>query len=250
MPSAACASRTSSSVRERDLRGQLRAQRGREIGHLVVDARPGTPSARPAARGTRARRRACVIEERRGPRHLWWQRPCDSPSTSPTPASPPAAPPRLIIADGRVTVDGAVVTDPARDVDDERRVKVDGKRVRTAEPERVVYLLNKPAGVVSTAQGPAGPADRVDARARRERLYPVGRLDYDTTGLILLTNDGDLAHRLTHPSLRGPAHLPRPRRQRAGPRARAALAARRRRARGRPDRAREGAQARLRTTSS
>jgi 23S rRNA pseudouridine2605 synthase len=107
-----------------------------------------------------------------------------------------------IIADGRVTVDGAVVTDPARDVDDSRAVKVDGRRVRTAR--HLVYLVNKPAGVVSTAKDPQGRATVVSLVPSSERLYPVGRLDYETTGLILLTNDGELAHRLTHPSFEVP----------------------------------------------
>jgi 23S rRNA pseudouridine2605 synthase len=109
-----------------------------------------------------------------------------------------------IIADGRVTVDGAVITDPARDVDDSRTVKVDGRRVKTAGHAPVVYLLNKPAGVVSTAKDPQGRPTVVALVDSRERLYPVGRLDYDTTGLILLTNDGELAHRLTHPSFEVP----------------------------------------------
>jgi 23S rRNA pseudouridine2605 synthase len=109
-----------------------------------------------------------------------------------------------IIADGRVTVDGAVITDPARDVDDSRAVKVDGRRVRTAGQPHVVYLLNKPAGVVSTAKDPQNRQTVVSLVPSAERLYPVGRLDYDTTGLILLTNDGDLAHRMTHPSFEVP----------------------------------------------
>jgi 23S rRNA pseudouridine2605 synthase len=109
-----------------------------------------------------------------------------------------------IIADGRVTVDGEVITDPARDVDDSRAVKVDGRRVKTAGHAHVVYLVNKPAGVVSTAKDPQGRPTVVSLVSSSERLYPVGRLDYDTTGLILLTNDGDLAHRLTHPSFEVP----------------------------------------------
>lgn len=109
-----------------------------------------------------------------------------------------------IIADGRVTVDGKVITDPARDVDDTHAVKVDGRRVKTAGHAHVVYLVNKPAGVVSTAKDPQGRPTVVSLVETRERLYPVGRLDYDTTGLILLTNDGDLAHRLTHPSFEVP----------------------------------------------
>ena len=109
-----------------------------------------------------------------------------------------------IIADGRVTVDGAVITDPARDVDDSKAVKVDGRRVKTAGHAHLVYLLNKPAGVVSTAKDPQGRRTVVSLVRTDERLYPVGRLDYDTTGLILLTNDGDLAHRMTHPSFEVP----------------------------------------------
>jgi 23S rRNA pseudouridine2605 synthase len=109
-----------------------------------------------------------------------------------------------IIADGRVTVDGAVITDPARDVDDSKAVKVDGRRVKTAEQALVAYLLNKPAGVISTAKDPQGRPTVVSLVRTEQRLYPVGRLDYDTTGLILLTNDGELAHRLTHPSFEVP----------------------------------------------
>ena len=110
----------------------------------------------------------------------------------------------MIIADGRVTVDGAVITDPARDVDDSRSVKVDGRRIKTAGQTHVVYLLNKPAGVISTAKDPQGRPTVLSFVRSDERLYPVGRLDYDTTGLILVTNDGDLAHRLTHPSFEVP----------------------------------------------
>jgi 23S rRNA pseudouridine2605 synthase len=102
-----------------------------------------------------------------------------------------------IVADGRVTVDGAVVTDPARDVDESNTVALDGRRV---EPEpHEVHALNKPAGVVSTARDTHGRPTVVQLVRSRRRLYPVGRLDADTTGLILLTNDGELAERLTHP---------------------------------------------------
>jgi len=109
-----------------------------------------------------------------------------------------------IIAAGRVTVDGATVTDPARDVDDTRVVKVDGRRVRIAGHEQLVYLVHKPAGYVSTARDPQNRPTVVSLVDSKERLYPVGRLDYDTTGLLLLTNDGELAHRLTHPSFEVP----------------------------------------------
>jgi 23S rRNA pseudouridine2605 synthase len=104
-----------------------------------------------------------------------------------------------IVRAGRVTVDGSAVTDPARDVTSDDVIEVDGRPVSTAR-ERVVYALNKPAGVVSTARDPQGRPTVVTMVPQTERLYPVGRLDIDTTGLILLTNQGALAHRLTHPS--------------------------------------------------
>jgi 23S rRNA pseudouridine2605 synthase len=110
----------------------------------------------------------------------------------------------LIIADGRVTVNGRIVTDPARDVHDELTVKVDGKRVKTSSQTLVVYLINKPAGYVSTAKDPQDRRTVVSLVPSSQRLYPVGRLDFDTTGLMLLTNDGELAHKLTHPSFEVP----------------------------------------------
>jgi 23S rRNA pseudouridine2605 synthase len=102
-----------------------------------------------------------------------------------------------VIAAGRVTVSGEVVTDPARDVGEASDVRVDGRPIR-AEP-REVWAVNKPAGVVSTAREPGRRTAVVELVASRARLYPVGRLDADSTGLILLTNDGELANRLTHP---------------------------------------------------
>jgi 23S rRNA pseudouridine2605 synthase len=108
-----------------------------------------------------------------------------------------------IIRAGRVTIDGEVVRDPARDVDDSHAVSVDGDAVGAAG-QLVVYALNKPAGVVSTASDPQGRPTVVSLLGAQTRLYPVGRLDIDTTGLILLTNDGELAHRLTHPSFEVP----------------------------------------------
>jgi 23S rRNA pseudouridine2605 synthase len=105
-----------------------------------------------------------------------------------------------MIAEGRVTVDGETVTDPARDVTGGEAIAVDDRPVRESAPRRVVYAVHKPAGVVSTAHDPHGRRTVVDlVPEARTRLYPVGRLDADTTGLILLTNDGDLANRLTHP---------------------------------------------------
>src|SRR5690242_648482 len=102
-----------------------------------------------------------------------------------------------LIAAGRVTVAGERVTDPARDVDETSGVALAGKPVRP-EP-REVWMLNKPAGVVSTAREPGRRRAVVELVDSKRRLYPVGRLDADSTGLILLTNDGELANRLTHP---------------------------------------------------
>jgi 23S rRNA pseudouridine2605 synthase len=102
-----------------------------------------------------------------------------------------------LISNGRVTVGGTVVTDPARDVDESSGVEVDGRPV-SPEPAEV-WMLNKPAGVVSTAREPGRRRAVTDLVASKRRLYPVGRLDADSTGLILLTNDGELANRLTHP---------------------------------------------------
>ena len=104
-----------------------------------------------------------------------------------------------IVRAGRVSLDGVIVIDPARDVGPHDVVAVDGRPVSPVH-ERVIYALNKPAGVVSTARDPQGRPTVVTMVPQTERLYPVGRLDIDTTGLILLTNEGDLAHRLTHPS--------------------------------------------------
>jgi len=109
-----------------------------------------------------------------------------------------------IIAAGRVTVAGRVVTDPAQDVDEASGVCVDGRPLAGPEP-RVAYLLHKPAGVLSTARDPQGRPTVVGLVGREElRLYPVGRLDAQTTGVILLTNDGELANRLTHPRFEVP----------------------------------------------
>lgn len=102
-----------------------------------------------------------------------------------------------IVFDGRVTVDGRVVTDPARDVGDESRVEVDGTPV--AVEETVVYAMNKPLGVISSASDPEGRETVLDLIDTQKRLFPVGRLDAGTSGLILITNDGKLANALTHP---------------------------------------------------
>ena len=102
-----------------------------------------------------------------------------------------------IIAAGRVTVDGQQVVDPAFGVPGGAEVRVDGVPVE-AEP-REVWMLNKPLDVVSTADEPGRRQAVVDLVPSDLRLYPVGRLDVDSTGLILVTNDGELANRLSHP---------------------------------------------------
>ena len=104
-----------------------------------------------------------------------------------------------LIADGRVTVNGEVAdlgrrVDPTVDV-----IEVDGALVPVA-PGLVHYLLNKPAGVVTTAADTHGRPTVVDLVPSDPRVFPVGRLDADTEGLLLLTNDGELANRIAHPS--------------------------------------------------
>jgi 23S rRNA pseudouridine2605 synthase len=103
-----------------------------------------------------------------------------------------------MIAAGRVTLNGSVATLGDKAVDGDR-IEVDAIPVVT-DTSVVHYLLHKPAGVVSTADDPQGRQTVVDLVANDERVYPVGRLDYETEGLIIVTNDGDLTQRLTHPS--------------------------------------------------
>ena len=104
-----------------------------------------------------------------------------------------------LIAEGRVTVDGEVAV-LGRRVDVETAlIELDGAPIGV-RPDLVHYLLNKPAGVVTTADDPQGRPTVVGLVPAEPRVFPVGRLDVDTEGLLLLTNDGDLAHRLTHPS--------------------------------------------------
>lgn len=103
------------------------------------------------------------------------------------------------IAAGRVKVNGRVAL-PGRRVEvDADRVEVDGVPLAVA-PGLVYYLLNKPAGVVTTASDPQGRRTVVGLVPPEPRVFPVGRLDADSEGLLILTNDGDLAHRLSHPS--------------------------------------------------
>ncbi len=105
-----------------------------------------------------------------------------------------------IIAQGRVTVNGQVVTvlgykvDPQRDI-----ITVDGQTLATTTPKLIYLMLNKPAGVLSATSDEHGRRTVLDLVRLEARIYPVGRLDYQSAGLILLTNDGDLVEKLTHP---------------------------------------------------
>lgn len=104
-----------------------------------------------------------------------------------------------LIAQGRVEVSGEVATlgdkaDRARDV-----VTLDGERINV-DPDLVYVMLNKPRGVITTADDPQGRPTVMELINLPQRLFPVGRLDQDTEGLLLLTNDGELANALTHPS--------------------------------------------------
>ena len=107
----------------------------------------------------------------------------------------------LLVAEGRVTVNGEVAH-VGQVVQSTDRLTVDGNPVN---PEPIhTYMLNKPMGMVSTAYDPEGRPTVLDPMPNDVRLYPVGRLDIDTTGLLLITNDGDLAHQLMHPSSKVP----------------------------------------------
>ncbi|HUT76140.1 MAG TPA: pseudouridine synthase, partial [Polyangia bacterium] len=104
-----------------------------------------------------------------------------------------------LIASGRVRVNGRVISEPGTTADQARdRIEVDGRVVTGEAP--LTVLLNKPRGVVCTASDPEGRETIVGlVRGTQARLFPVGRLDCNTSGAILLTNDGDLANALTHP---------------------------------------------------
>ena len=112
----------------------------------------------------------------------------------------------ILISEGRVEVNSEIVTEQGRRVDPERDViRVDGARI--PPPRRHRYLaLNKPRGVVTTMSDPEGRRTVADlvSESKKDRLFHVGRLDTDTEGLLILTNDGDFAHRLAHPSYQVP----------------------------------------------
>src|SRR5947209_8886944 len=106
-----------------------------------------------------------------------------------------------MIREGRITVNGRVVTELGSKADADRdHIKVDGKLITHAETHRYI-LLYKPKEVMTTVEDPEGRRTVIDlVRGVRERIYPVGRLDYHSEGLVLLTNDGDLAYKVSHPT--------------------------------------------------
>jgi pseudouridine synthase len=110
-----------------------------------------------------------------------------------------------LIIQGRVTVNGKVMTELGSKADAERdHIKVDGKLLRLKQPQ-VYLMLNKPKGYVTTLSDPERRPTVLDLlKGVRQRVFPIGRLDYDTEGLLLLTNDGELAHALMHPSYEVP----------------------------------------------
>ena len=104
-----------------------------------------------------------------------------------------------LISNKKVAINGTVVNIMATQVDPEKdTIVVDGKKLRT-ELKTIVYILNKPKGVVTTADDPQGRKTVLDFVPRKPRVFPCGRLDIDTMGLVLLTNDGNLCYQLTHP---------------------------------------------------
>ncbi len=106
-----------------------------------------------------------------------------------------------LIKEGKVTLNGAVVKEPGICVGEKDHVKVGGKLIKP-ERKKLYILLNKPAGYVTTLNDEKGRNTVLDLLTKevKQRIYPVGRLDYNTSGLLLLTNDGELAHKLAHPS--------------------------------------------------
>ena len=106
-----------------------------------------------------------------------------------------------MIQEGRVRVNGEVIRTLGTKVSPTDRVEVDGKPLGRPQKEYTYILLHKPTGYITSASDPQGRKTVLDIiKNVPQRVYPVGRLDYDTSGLLLLTNDGELAHRLMHPS--------------------------------------------------
>ncbi len=104
-----------------------------------------------------------------------------------------------LISQGRIEVDGRVVTTPGTKISGSEKIKADGKEIKLTK-KKIYILLNKPVGYISTAKDQFSRKTVIDLiEPVKERVYPVGRLDYDTSGLIILTNDGDFANKMMHP---------------------------------------------------
>lgn len=104
-----------------------------------------------------------------------------------------------LISQGRIEVDGQVVRTPGTKISGSEKIKADGKEIKLKQ-KRIYILLNKPVGYISTAKDQFSRKTVIDLVGMvKERVYPVGRLDYDTSGLIILTNDGDFANKMMHP---------------------------------------------------
>lgn len=108
-----------------------------------------------------------------------------------------------LITEGKVEVNGEIVRELGRKASPKDEIKVEGNLI-TLKKEKEYYLLNKPRGVVSTSSDEHGRKTVVDLIQTSSRIFPIGRLDYDTTGIILLTNDGELTNILTHPNRKVP----------------------------------------------
>lgn len=107
----------------------------------------------------------------------------------------------VLITEGKVKVNGQKVVELGTKVDPEKDIILVNNRPISLQEKKVYYVLNKPAGYISSVKDPEGRNTVLDLCADiKERIYPVGRLDYDTEGLLILTNDGELTHVLTHPS--------------------------------------------------
>jgi 23S rRNA pseudouridine2605 synthase len=104
-----------------------------------------------------------------------------------------------LIQEGRVKINGAVLMNPGYHVEEGDVIEVDGRRIEP-EQKKVYYLLNKPAGYVTSTADKEGRPVVTELVPDEVRVFPVGRLDYNTSGLLILTNDGELSNRLMHPS--------------------------------------------------
>ena len=103
-----------------------------------------------------------------------------------------------LIEEGKIKVNGVVISAGVK-VTDEDTIEVKGKKISEELEKKVYYMLNKPLEVLSSSKDDRGRKTVVDLIKCKERIFPIGRLDYNTTGLIILTNDGELFNRVIHP---------------------------------------------------